>query len=785
MNFIYFLKTTFRYLTRDKAFSLINIFGLAAGLTAVLCIALYVVRESYYDRFHRDADRIYRYESIMTGENAEQKSYVFTPAVGPAMKAEIPEIEEYARIATNRSSIAAYKDKALKLTGICYADTTFFDMFTFPLLRGNPQTALAAPFSIVLTEKTAYLIFRDQDPVGQTLRLDNNDYTVTGIIKSPPVNSHLQFNALASFSTFYRLGSLPMDWNGANQFITYLRLNKNADVEAVKAKMKTVVYDNLGKMYAQYGWKVSCDLQPLTDLHLFYDDMSQYIRIGLIVFSALALIILAIACINFVNLTTARSMRRVKEASVRKVLGARRPELVKQFLGESLLIASAAFILALLLFKIFQPFYVQLAGDLPGTGLTAIAIAVVFVLAVITGIIGGSFPAIRLSSLNLADAPKGGGKVKSKRVLQNILIVTQFASSVFLIVCTIAATSQLSFMRNMDLGFNSDGILVVNFNGKIAAERSSVLKQQLLSLAEVKSVTTTSEIPYGGVTSNGYLPEGKEKPVMIHVLDVDENFLDVYGVKLQSGRFFSGSEQDKSYYVVNESLAKTFGWNSEAIGKTISRSKVTHEIIGTVRDFNYAPLYDKVEPLIITNNPQMGFFSSMSIKYNTSAVSGFVAKVEKIWSEVNPDVPFEYVFFDDQYDKIYKMEMDFRALFAVFSVIAILLAALGVLSLMAYTTEQRKKEIGIRKVLGASVREILVMLLRQTGVQVLIANLLAWPLAWWVVQKGLSFFAYRISLGPVIFIIAFLLSALAALLAVGFQALRAATANPVDAIKTE
>ena len=781
---MHFLKTAFRYLTRDKSFSYVNIFGLAIGLMAVLCITLYVVRESHYDRFHRNADRIYRVSIKVEGEGMEQEGYTFTPPIGPAMKTGVPEIEEYTRMSTNRQFIAVYNDKLLKLTGVCYADTSFFDMFTFPLLRGNSQTVLAAPFSVVLTEETAYRIFGDDDPIGQTIRLDMNDYQVTGVMKSPPANSHIQFNALASFSTLYRMPNVYLDWNGGQQYITYLRLHKNADLDAVKAKMQNIIRENISQNYATAGWKISGDLHPLRDLHLFHDHESEFLLIGLIVFSALALIILAIACINFVNLTTARSMRRVKEASVRKVLGGTRFSLVKQFLGEGLLIALAAFALSLFLFKSFQTLYEQLAGNLPDTGLIVTAIAVVFVLAVITGIIGGSYPAIRLSSLDLAWAMKGGKMPKSKRRLQNILIVIQFASSVFLIVCTIAASRQLALMRNMDLGFNKEGVLVLPFNGDKASARSTVLKQRLQSLPEISAISASSEVPYGGLESNGYRPEGMEKVVMINVVDVDEHFLEAYNIQLKTGRFFSGGEQDKHYYVVNESLAKTFGWNDDAIGKTIERGG-RREIIGIVNDFIYAPLYSKVEPLIITNDPWQGLFETLSIKFRTAGVPALVSKVEKIWNEVNPDTPFEYRFFDELYDCQFKLEMSFRALFAAFAGIAIILAALGVLSLMAYTTEQRRKEIGIRKVLGASVSEILVMLLKQTGVQVLVANLIACPAAWWVVQKVLSNFAYRISLGPGIFIIAFVLSALAALLAVGYQALKAATENPVKAIKSE
>ncbi len=450
------------------------------------------------------------------------------------------------------------------------------------------------------------------------------------------------------------------------------------------------------------------------------------------------------------------------------------------------MIALAAFMLSLVIFAILQPFYVQIAGALPNVDLIATAIAIVFVLSIIVGIIAGSYPAMRLSSLDLSCATKGGKMPKSKHRLQNILIVIQFASSVFLIVCTIAASLQLTLMRNMDLGLNKEGILVLPFNGNKAAEQAMVLKQCLQTLSEVSAITATSEVPGGGFAANGYLPEGMENYVTVRAINVDEHFLDVYGVKLQTGRFFSGGEQDKHSYVVNESFVKTFGWNGEAAGNTIERSG-KHQVIGVVNDFNYAPLYSEVEPLIITNNPQADsyHFNLMSIKYRTAEVPAFISKVEKIWNEVNPDIPFEYHFFNELYDSHYRMEMSFRALFAVFAGIAVILAALGVLSLMAYTTEQRKKEIGIRKVLGASVREILALLLKQTSVQVLVANLLAWPLAWWVVQMGLSNFAYRISLGPVIFITAFVVSALAALLAVGFQALKAATANPVKAIKTE
>ena len=779
-----FFRTACRYLTRDKAFSLINVFGLAVGLTAVLCISFYVVRELNFDRFHQHADRIYRVSINLSGEGIEQETYYFTPPIGPAMKAEVPEIEEYTRITLYNSFIAACNDQSFKLTNVSHADSAFLDLFSFPLVRGNSQTALVAPFSIILTEKIAHKIFGDSDPVGQTIHLDIHDYTITGVVKSPPANSHIQFDALISFSTLYRLPNMYLDWNGGNRYITYLRLKQQADLELANAKMQHILWERLGKDYATIGWKVSGTLHPLPDLHLYHDNGSASMRTGVFIFSALALITFIIACINFVNLTTARSMRRLREASIRKALGAKRFNLIKQFLGESLMIATVAFVLSLILFVLIKPVYIQLAGEMPDGSLITQSIVLVFILTVITGVIGGSYPAIRLSSLNLSLTVKSGETAKNKYWLQNMLIITQFASAAFLIVCTIAASQQLSLMRNMDLGINKEGVLVLDFNGEAAAERGELLKQRLQSLPEISSVTAMSEIPCGGLETNGYRPEGMENPVIINVAETDEDFLDVYGIELLSGRFFSGGVQDKSFYVVNETLAKTFGWNDETIGKTIERDG-KHEIIGVVRDFNYDMLYSEIEPLIISNNPEGGTFSSLSIKYNTTAVSAFVSKVEKIWNEVNPDIPYEYAFFDEMYDSLYKMEMTFRTLFAVFAGIAILLATLGALSLMAYTIEQRKNEIGIRKVFGASVRDILLLLLRKTAVQVFVANILACPLAWWIVQNQLSDFAYRISLGPVIFITTFLISALTAMLAVGFQVLKAAMENPVKSIKVE
>ena len=773
----------FSYLKRDKVFSLVNIFGLAVGLTAVLCITLFVVHQINYDNFHQNGDRIYRLSITTSGDGIDSQSSQFTPPIGPAAKAEVPEIEEYARISFTTRFVVAFNDKFIMLNDVFYADTSFFDMFTFPLLAGNPKTALAVPFSVVLTEEAAHKIFGNENPLGKSIRLDIYDYTVTGIVKPPPVNSHIQFEALTSFSTLYKLPDKFLDWDGGWAYETYFRLHNNANLEAAKTKIQAVIWENLGKYYTESGWHLSGDLHPLLDVYLYHEYGSDSLRMGLVVFSILALIILAIACINFVNLTTVRSIKRVKEASMRKAFGAGRFGLVRQFLGESLLISTIAFTASMLLFKIIQPYYEQISETLLVTNLSIKALIFVFILSVITGIIGGSYPAMRLSSLNLSYADKSStGSFKSKKnILQNILIVIQFACSVILIVCTITLSKQLKFMRNMDLGFNKEGILILPFNGNIAADRASVLKERLLHLSEVSSASATSAIPGFGFTSNGYKPEGIEHSVMINVVDTDDDFLEVYGIKLKEGRFFSSSAHEKSFYVVNEAFVHKFGWDANAIGKTVERDGI-NEIIGIVHDFNFAQLYTKIAPLIITNNPWQGRFDLLSIRYSTPDLPAFISKIENIWKEINPDVIFDYHFLDNLYENSYSQEKIYRTLFAVFSMLAIILATLGIFTLMAYTVVHRKKEIGIRKVMGGSIGDILILLLKQTGIQLLIANLIAIPTAWLAAQQLLEEYAYRTHLGIDIFIIAVIISCLAALLAVGLQALRAAMSNPVRAI---
>lgn len=781
------MNNIFRYLRRDKIFSFINIVGLTIGLTATLYIANYILKETNYDNFHENGNYIYRVSAEMFEEgHSWGDDYVSVPPIGPALKSQVAGIESYTRVSYTSRRVQN-GDTYFNVENMLFADTSFFSMFTFPLSKGDPKTALTVPYSIVLSEKLATKFFENNDPIGQTLLVDGAYYTVTAIAQNPPQNSDLTFEAVLSFSTLYRMENRYMGWDGGNQYITYVQLYPQADLETVTNQSAAILYERLGKDYeAAFDITFRTHLRPLKKLHLYYNYESSFLQIGLLVLLAIAVLIITIAAINFVNLTAARSLKRLKESGVRKVLGAKRSNLVRLFLGESLLVSLLSFATSLLLFSLLEPLYTRLSNNYINFSehTTVAAIVVVFLLSLLIGVIGGSYPAFRISSISLADAAKGGGTQKRQRhIVQNVLIVLQLTISIVLLTATIFISRQLAYAGNKDVGFNREQILVLEMKTKEESKNIFLLKERLKEIPEIRSVSASSDVLADGLTQNGYRLEGKDNVLLIRVLDVDADFFEVYNIPLKSGRLFSDNRQtDKQTYLVNEKLAALF--EDDAIGKYIERGG-RYEIIGIVKNFHYASLYDEIAPLIITFDPEMGYYSALSIRFEVNNVREMLKKVEKTWREINPNSPFEFRFFDEIYEAQYTLERHFRSMFLCFGVIAILLAALGMLSLMVYTTEQRKKEIGIRKVLGASVSEIMKLLLRRTLWQIVIANLIAIPISLYLVQMWLNNFAYRISIGWAVFALVFFLSAVVVLLVVSLQTIKAALENPVDSIKTE
>ena len=789
-----FFKVCIRNLRRQKAFSLINILGLTVGLTAVLLIALNIEFEHSFNSFNKNGDRIYRVGVVAYRQGKQiLNSPQFVAALGAAMVSELPEVKASVRIRWPRNMYIKYENKPFHVDNVIYADSNMFSVFSFRLLAGNKNEVLNNPRSIVLTRTTASLIFGDSAAVGKVVSIENTPYLVTGVSEDPPANSDIQFGAVISFSSMYGVPmfGFPSDmflgWNGGMQFTTYVELKKNASSSDLNNRLSAFVTSREGRL-AQMGIKIGAYLEPLKDIHLYYNDDSAALRQNLDTFYAIALFILLIACANFVNLSTARATGRAKEVGMRKVLGAEKSLLISQFLAESVLFVLIALILALGLVEILLPWYSDLIGkDLVLSRLfNGNLILLLFAVLLVTGIGAGLYPALFLSSYQPVNTLKGNLlKGVRKLALRKSLVIFQFAISVVLLISTLIINNQIGYMRSMNLGYHKNNMLVISLDNESLQTKYEAFKNELRAIPGVVDAAASTEVPGADFTSNGYFPEGYKQPLIIHVVDGDEDFLSTYGLELLKGRNFNPQiTSDKQAYIVNESLAKLFDW-SNPLDKKIMRNG-THPVIGEVRDFNYAPLYDPIKPLIITDQPEGGQpFNYLSVRLGRGNLRQIMGSIEKVWHEFAPSLPFDYFFLDQQFNDIYKTEIRFREVFLVFSGLAIFVALLGLLGLVSYTVELRRREIGIRKVLGSSVPGIISLLSNQYVRWIVAANVIAWPIAYYAMQKWLENFAYKTTITPWVFIGAAGIELAVAVVAMSIQGLRAATANPVEALRYE
>ena len=784
--FINLLKVTFRNLLRNKSYAFINLFGLSVGIAATLLILIYILFEFSYDQFHKNSDTIFRISVIhKKAGNPEYESPVYTPPIGPAMKMDFPEVEDFVRISTPRSIFANSGESILRVNNVCYADTSFFNFFSFDLITGDPAKVLADPFSIVITESIAKRIFSDQDPMDKIVNLNQKDnFRVTGIVKDPPRNSTIRFNALISFSTLYHMGNTFMGWNGGNQYITFVRLNHSSDASRVKERLPDLMWRNINKGFADIKVFDEPYLQPLKKMHIYYDKVSGNKFFYILIFGAVAALILIMACVNFINLTTALSTTRAKEIGVRKVLGARKTDVIRQFLMESTFFSFFSLIIALILVEIFFPVFENLIGGkiLLSSFLHFKYILSLLFITLFVGFVAGSYPAFFISSFQTVKIIKGVFDTKKgKQWSRNSLLVFQFVISLTLIICTVLIQKQLNYMNNKDLGFQKENIIVLPLPYKEVQQKSDLLKQGLSSLPEARNVSASSAVPISGFARNGYFPEGHQSPMMIHVVDVDENFLELFDIQIVNGRnFLKELKTDENAYLINERLAEILGWD-QPIGKTIRRGSV-HPVIGVVKDFNFATLYNKLEPLIITRRSN---FSNLSVKVESKDIGQTLSSIESEWNRITAAAPFEYYFLDEAFDNLYKFETRFKNLFFSFCILALLISLLGLYSLSSFSTEQRSKEVAIRKVMGASSTNIIGMFSKDFIILVIIANLIAFPISWMIMNPLLQNFAYRISINIWVFILTGCLSTIIATLTIGAQTFKTAIANPVDSIRNE
>jgi putative ABC transport system permease protein len=783
-----YLKIAWRNFERNKLFSLINLIGLSVGIAAVLLIGIYIQNELSYDSFQKNKDSLYRvgFEYLKQGKSLGTTP-VFTPEFGPDAKSEFPEIQSFCRISEHHEAFITKGENNIKSSNICYADSTFFSLFSFKLNSGNLLNVLKQPYSIVLTKGLAQKLFGKENAVGKTVRLDGkDDYMVTGISDIAPDNSQISYEALISFSTLYRdTANYVMNWNGGNQYTTYLKLNNKTNVVSLVKKFPSFIWKH-SHNFQDSNTKITASLQPIEDVHIRYDDDSERTRTNLYVFGFVSILILVISCVNYINLTTAQASSRFKEMGVRKVLGALKRQLVEQFLGESLLITFFAFILSILIVYAALPLYSQILGKqiaLSSSGVFYL-MSMSLLTILIVGVGSGSYLAFYLSSINASKTLKSASKKSKHLSFRKVLIVTQFAITIALMTCALIVNLQMHLIRSKPLGFDKDHVIALSLTGNKTKDAASLLKQQIESMTDVESVSTVSEIPYDNITMNGFKPEGKDSWVTIHQLDADEDLIKTFHFSLIAGNYFSKERpSDADGFIINETLAKMLEWN-DPIGKFITRDG-THKVIGVVKDFIFSSMHDKIGPLIITNHPWQNRFSYLAIRYKSNNPAKLISQMKSKWQNLIVDAPFDYWFLDEAYNNLYKNEERFQRVFFYFSVLSIMLSLAGIFGLVTLTIQQKTKEIGIRKVLGARIIDIIKLTAKSYLLLIITASVIAIPFSYYYMNKWLQDFAFRIQLSWWMFGIAGVVTLIIALITVSIQTSQAARSNPVKSLRTE
>lgn len=797
-----YFKVAIRNILKYKFFSAINILGMTLGVTACLFIVLYVTDELSFDRFHEKADRIYQVG--LHGKIAGQdiRTTNTPPPLSQALVEEIPDIAEATRIAPYwGQAVIKNEEVAFSEEDVYYADSNFFSLFSFNLLTGDAKTALQEPNSVVLTEAMAKKYFGTEPPLGKLLTIGNYDkaFKVTGVAADCPKNSHFIFNMLLSSTSADHLKS---DVWLNNFLYTYYVLNENGSAENVKAKMNDLVVKYVGpeierfmnvslKQMQEQGGEYGFFNTRLTDIHLRSETRDGFRPGGDLMyvkfFGAIAVLIIFIACINFMNLSTARSAGRAKEVGLRKTLGSLRVQLIGQFIAESFVYSLMGVVLAFVCCYLLLPYFNMLSGKTLGFEvlLQPWFIGGLLVLIAFVGLLAGSYPAFYLTSFNAVEVLKGKVRagMKSKGI-RSALVVFQFAISIFLIIFTVIVFQQLKFMQSRDMGIDKHNVIIVQ-NAQRLGNNMEAFKNSLTQQTGILKTSYTNNNFPGVNNTTVFKSAGSEEDHIMGLYYADYDHMDVMKFTLQEGRFFSRDfPSDSTAILLNQEAVKEFGWsdplNQELIyndGERPERLKV----IGVFKDFNFETLKEKVRPLAIRLG---GPSNQLMIRYQGSS-SEIVSTIEKLWKQNSSNEPFEYEFLDENFDNLFRAEQRMSYLFSVFAGLAIFVASLGLFALAAFTAEQRTKEIGIRKVMGASVSNLTFLLSKEFTLLVVLAFIPAGAIGYWVVNNWLSGFAYRIEINPLVFVLSGLIAVVMAWLTVGFQAVRAASANPVNSLRYE
>jgi putative ABC transport system permease protein len=811
-----YLKVAIRNLKKYKFISFINIFGLTVGLTCCLLILIYILHELSYDNYHPNVDRVYRvtrtFNDAQTGTVSLRLSTV-APPFGPLLQFDFKEIENMTRVLQNGPTPVRYEEKMFNEPNVFLADDQFFDFFSTHVLKGNPSKGLADPYTVMLTDDIAKKYFGTEEPMGKTLRINPGgayfDFKVTGIFKPFPSNTHFHPDILVSFSTLrdtliYGEQNLKTNF-GNNSFFTYIRLPEHYDPNKLIAQFPAFLDRNMprdgggGKFKPSQGTSLS--LQKVTDIHLKSHTDYEAEENGDInrvyIFSAIALFILLIACINYMNLSTARSTLRAREIGIRKVVGARKKEIMLQFLSESVLVSWLAMLLAFGCTWLVIPWLNKISGQTLSLNIILKwqLIVPIILIPFVVGILSGLYPAMFMASFQPIKTLKGFLKIGGKTIsFRKALVILQFGISIILIICTSIVFSQMSYMQSKALGYDREHIITLPYPSELS-QQFDAFRNDLLANSYIKNVARSSRIPTGRLLDamGARMVSGDTlAPITTNVKFVmtDENFIPTYGVKMAAGRSFSKDfGTDTTGFLINETAASVLGFknNQDVIGKDFGYGNRTGKLIGVFHDFNFESLHERIVPLIMLVPKNANNYNVISVKATGAGTSSALSTIEHAWKKYLPETPYQYTFLDERFSKLYSAEERQMTLFSVFACLAIFIACLGLFGLSAFAISQRIKEIGIRKVLGASVSTIVLLLSQEFLKLVAVSAVIAFIVASYAMNEWLQDFAYRISMLSTwwIFIVAGIIAAIVALVTISFQAIRAALANPVKSLRTE
>ncbi len=804
-----YFKLALRHVVKHKAYVFINISGLSIGLACSIIIALFVVHEISYDKFNLKKDRIYRlYLDGKMGETELKGAWTCSPAAA-AFVDDFPEVINAVRLDKWGQTIVKYNDKSFIEDGFMLADSTFFDIFSIPLIQGNPKTVLARRHTLVLTKTTAGKIFGNTDPMGKMIKIgtDSIYYTVSGIMEDVPDKAHFTFNMLGSFITDSRANSNQWLSNNLN---TYLLLEKGASIEELQKKTPEFIERHIGPEVEKFlgasleeflnaGNRYGFFFQGLEDIHLD-TDISHDLKPSndkryLYTFAMVAILILIIAAINYMNLATAQSAGRAKEVGIRKVMGSNRKNLIWQFLLESLILTIISITIALVLVELLLPFFnkliqVQLELDYLGNWFV---IPGLLLLSVFISLMAGAYPAFFLSSfepLRIMGNRDSGGRKKSS--FRSILVIIQLTVSISLILGSFIVYRQINYMLNKNLGFEKEQLLVIRRTSALG-NKQDVFLREVEKLPAVLKATHSTAVPGRPNNNNGYWIEGQgsKKTYLMNTNWIDTNYPDVYKLKIANGRFFSDKfTSDSMACVINESAVKQFGLENP-MEVRFMRPLGTEEkweylkVVGVVKDFHYESLHDRIYPHIFIFKPEETKWGSITLKLNTSDIENTIDRVDKLWRSLTKNDPLIYFFLDQDFERLYKEDRRTSILIAIFSFLAIIIASLGLFGLTSFTVEQRTKEIGIRKVNGAKISHIIWLLSKEIVILVGISVLIAWPITFYIMKGWLQDFYFRINLSPIEFLLSLLVGLGITWLTIIYKAVKAATANPTDSLRYE